>query len=221
MCVCFQIGFPRVLITRPCVLIFILAPGPQVQLGQAALCPQAGCLGNAPLLGTSIRKCHTVFGGSDLVPSLLSPSPFSIPVTSAQVANSLVSMGTQEGCLSFSVPNICLYKQLYAAPPPSRPEFGLGEEVLCLSRGVGFLAPLGLASVGWLQPWTLGAPGRRVAGARGAPGAPPRPAPGGRGGCSAQSCVRSTWALLCCPVALDRLSNLSLASVSSSGKWGC
>lgn len=186
--------------------------GPQVWLGLAALCPQAGCLGNAPLLGTSIRKCQTVSSGSDLVPSPPSPSPFSIPVTSAQVANSLVSMGTEEGCLSFSVPNICLYKQWCAAPPPSGPGFGLGEEVLCLSRGVGFLAPLGLASVGWRQPWTLGAPGRRGRG-------------GGRclvGGAAALRSVCGPPGLCFAGrVALDRLPNLSRASVSSSVKGGC
>lgn len=141
-----------------------------------------------------------------------SPSPFSIPVTSAQVANSLVSMGTEEGCLSFSVPNICLYKQWCAAPPPSGPGFGLGEEVLCLSRGVGFLAPLGLASVGWRQPWTLGAPGRRGRG-------------GGRclvGGAAALHSVCGPPGLCFAGrVALDRLPNLSRASVSSSVKGGC
>lgn len=77
---------------------------------------------------------------------------------------------------------------------------GLGEEVLCLSGGVGFLAPLGLASVGWLQPWTR----EPWAGGQGSGG----PVSGGQGGCPAQSYSRSQ---LCFAgwVALDRFLNLS------------
>lgn len=163
--------------------------GPQVWLGLAALCPQAGCLGNAPLLGTSIRKCQTVSSGSDLVPSPPSPSPFSIPVTSAQVANSLVSMGTEEGCLSFSVPNICLYKQWCGASSFWAWVWAWGGSALFIQRG-RFPCSSGVGQCGMAAALDSGSPGQ--AGAwRGA-------VPGGRGGCPAQR-VWSTWALLCWP----------------------
>ena len=51
----------------------------------------------------------------------------------------------EEGCLSFSVPNICLYKQLFRAPPPS-PGPGLwGGSALFIWRG-----SVSLLLRGWL-----------------------------------------------------------------------
>lgn len=57
---------------------------------------------------------------------------FQLPLPKLQTSS--VSMGMEEGCLSFSVPNICLYKQLRTQHLFL---LGLGceEEVLCLSGG--------------------------------------------------------------------------------------
>jgi hypothetical protein len=72
---------------------------------------------------------------------------------------SSVSMGMEEGCLSFSIPNICLYKQLCTGGTPLS-GLRLGEEVLCLSGGsVSSLLLLRLAPVldsrspGHWEPW--------------------------------------------------------------------
>lgn len=124
-----------------------------LSLGSGPRSIGCSCRGNAPCLGTSIWKCQTA-----VRPGSLPSSPFSFfsLVASARVANFLRLHGDGGGCLSFSVPNICLYKQLCAGPPPSEPGLWAGEEVLCLSGGVGFLAPLGLAGVGRLRAWTPG-----------------------------------------------------------------
>lgn len=126
--------------------------------GPGVYCPPSGalagpdgigcsCPGNTPLLGTSIQKCQTVSGvrPGSLPPS---PSPFSAQLPLPKSQTSSVSMAMEEGCPSFSIPNICLYKQLCAAPPPG-PGLqawapGWGGSALFI-RGVGFLAPLGWA----------------------------------------------------------------------------
>lgn len=131
MCVLIYFS-PRACITLPCVLVYLLALAP----GSAGIGRRGSACGlpwrPVPFLGTVFSWVRP---GSLLLPLL--GFQFQLPLPKLQTSS--VSMGMGEGCLAFSVPNICLYKQLCEAPPRSAPGLGPGEEVLCLCGGVGFL----------------------------------------------------------------------------------
>lgn len=104
---------------------------PQIQLGLAALCPQARLPWQRPFVRHQHLKMSNCFqwvrpASLPFFPLLL--FQFQLPLPKLQTSS--VSMGMEEGCLSFSVPNICLYQQLCVrhllllGP-------GFGEEVLC------------------------------------------------------------------------------------------
>lgn len=71
-------------------------------------------------------------------------------------------MGMEEG-LSFR-PNICLYKQLFRAPPPSSGPKARGGSALFIWRGQVSLLLLGWPEWDGWPPWTLGALGVASAG---------------------------------------------------------
>lgn len=115
-------------------------------------------------------------------------------------------MGMEEGCLSFSVPNICLYKQLCGVPPPSEPGLqAWGGSALFIWRGQ-FPCASGVGWRGMAAALDSGSPGR-VASA---------PSSSTAGWCLAERAtalqshlVDPSSALFASCVALDRLLNLS------------
>lgn len=120
-------------------------------------------------------------------------------------------MGMEEGCLSFSVPNICLYKQC-AAPPPSGPGlWAWGGSALFIWRGRFPCSP-GVSRCGMAAALNAGSPwaggqclqllcGQCLVGR-------------GKGGRSAQWSGRPRLCFASC-VAFDRLLNLSEPVFSS------
>ena len=141
-----------------CLFIFWLWP--QVQLGLAAPGPQAWL----PWQRLFVRHQHlkmsdcfqrvrsgslpsfpfSFFNSSCLCPSCKLPlSPWGW--------RRAVSLFPSQTSVSI---NSCAGHLLLLGP-------GYGEEVLCLSGGGRFPCSFGLAAVGWLQPWTLGAQGGR------------------------------------------------------------